>query len=268
MRHTDVRGEDVENPVSALREKPAADKGIILVSVLSPALLVAALIHSVEPGETLVGRPGEAFASSTRAQAAFVDTAGENSGTPLFSRRSFDSNRQRALTSTEFGWEGPDLLLPHGEQTRVVHFRFEAVEIDGEILQLDSTEIVSAENRIEYRRSPLTEWYERRRNGWEQGFTIARAPAGNSLSIEMRITTTPVGSDDDAAIFHYPGAIARDADGNPIPVRVRGRGSSLALAVDVSGARYPLIVLPVVFYENERKSLLGVSGTDRSGAGH
>lgn len=269
MRHAGAREEGNEDPVPAVQERPAADKGTILVSVLSPALLVAALFHSSGPREASVVRPGGGYAPSTNEESASLDAAGEDFGIPSVSRTflSLDFGTERVLYSTEFGWEGPDLLLRHGERTRVVHFRFEAVEIDGEILQLESTEIVSAANRIEYHRGPLTEWYQRRRSGWEQGFTIARAPAGNTLRIEMKITTTPAGPDDDVGTFRYPGAAARDADGNPIPVRLVSRSSSMALIADVSRVRYPLVVFPASFYEHERRLPSGGSNTDRSGRG-
>ena len=254
MRKSGVREHDVEYPASELQGKRGPDKGVILVSILSPGLLVAALLHSMEVREPSMMRSVGTVASSAHAPPALVNADRTESVTRPIPRSSSalgnGANRARSLErpySTEFGWEGPDLFARDGERTLVAHFRFETAEIDGEILDLDPTEIVSAANRIEYRREPLTEWYEKHPGGWEQGFTIARAPAGNVLRLEIAIRTTGPGMGNVSAYFFRPGAAAWDADGNVLPVRVDAGSSSLALTVDVSGARYPLIVFPMMF---------------------
>jgi len=48
---------------------------------------------------------------------------------------------------------------------------------EGDVRPLPSAEPVAEKGRVEYRRGPVTEWYENRPGGLEQGFTIAERRA-------------------------------------------------------------------------------------------
>lgn len=116
-------------------------------------------------------------------------------------------------------------------------------------------------NRVEYRRGDLTEWYVNGSQGLEQGFTLAARPGtardGDPLVIALAVTSglRPTQKINDGAILfesghgvvlRYAGLKALDARAHTIPSRLEVRGSEIRLIVEDQGARYPLVVDPVV----------------------
>jgi len=117
------------------------------------------------------------------------------------------------------------------------------------------------QNRVEYRRGPLTEWYANGPVGLEQGFTIAAPPGkrtGKPLTITLGLSgdltalmdgsTTGLTLSDRSGrtILRYAGLTARDADGKDLRASVEVHGDALLLQVEDANARYPLIVDPLI----------------------
>jgi len=116
-----------------------------------------------------------------------------------------------------------------------------------------------AENRLEYQRGELTEWYVNQADGLEQGFTFARRPAGagegEPLVIALALTGgfKPVlAPEGDAVIFEseagevsrYKGLRAWDARGREVASRLDVRDQEIRLLVNDRDAEYPLVVDP------------------------
>jgi hypothetical protein len=117
-------------------------------------------------------------------------------------------------------------------------------------------------NRIEYQRGPLTEWYENGPVGLEQGFTFNRSPGranGQPLTVTLQLSgdlaaslnqqgTTLTLSKKDARNpeLRYAGLTAYDANGRELQAWLELKGSELRLRVRDTGARYPVVVDPVV----------------------
>ena len=138
----------------------------------------------------------------------------------------------------------------------------------GESLQpLPAVDPVAHDNRIEYARGPLNEWYLNGPFGLEQGFTLATPPAvmtRGPLTLALRqggdlqakvgpggrelVLSSPEGE----AVLHYTGLLAQDTDGRELRAwlesraGVKGRPTLLLLRLDDHGARYPLTVDPFV----------------------
>jgi hypothetical protein len=138
----------------------------------------------------------------------------------------------------------------------------------GDVLQpLPAVDPISRDNRIEYSRGPLTEWYLNGPFGLEQGFTLAKPPAvmtGGPLTLALSqvgdlqavvgaggrelVLSAATGE----AVLGYAGLVAYDADGRELRAwletraGVNGRAPLLLLRLDDHAARYPLTVDPFV----------------------
>lgn len=112
-------------------------------------------------------------------------------------------------------------------------------------------------NRVSYRRDGLVEWYANGPFGLEQGFTMARRPAGTgtvSLQLLLSGTVRPQLTAPGALVLRgrggrrvlYTGLSAFDARGRPLPAGFALRGRRVTIRVDDTGAVYPLRVDPVI----------------------
>jgi RHS repeat-associated protein len=115
-------------------------------------------------------------------------------------------------------------------------------------------------NRVVYAHPGLSEWYSNGPLGLEQGFTIARAPAGPqagpltlslALSGSLRPTVVDGGrglrfSGSDGSVLRYDGLVVTDARGRALHSWIGLSGGGLLLRVDARGARYPLRIDPFI----------------------
>jgi hypothetical protein len=115
-------------------------------------------------------------------------------------------------------------------------------------------------NRVTYARVGLSEWYLNGPLGLEQGFTIAKAPAGDakapltlsmSLSGNARESLAADGqrlalSRADSEPLRYTGLTAMDVRGRTLRGWLELSAGRLLLRVDARGARYPLQIDPFI----------------------
>jgi hypothetical protein len=131
------------------------------------------------------------------------------------------------------------------------------------------------DNRVVYSRAGLQEWYANGPLGLEQGFTLARAPAGHpggALTLSMTlsgnahaslasgaqsITLSHAG----ARTLRYGDLRATDATGRVLPSWLQLRAGRLLVLVDTSRARYPLRIDPL-FQQGEK-----LTGSEEVGGG-
>ncbi len=133
-------------------------------------------------------------------------------------------------------------------------------------------------NRIEYRRSGLTEWYVNGPLGLEQGFTLDRPPAratGEALTLALKlsggVTATPDPQGDGVAletragstVLRYRGLVAWDATGRALPAWWQIAGPEVRLRVDDHAARYPVVIDP--FFQQAK--LTASDGAERDDFG-
>src|SRR5262245_46863441 len=114
------------------------------------------------------------------------------------------------------------------------------------------------DNRVEYRRGPLTEWYVNDERGLEQGFTLASPPPGDGkLVFEIAVHgTLHAEHPEDAIQFadEHGSPIIRYAELKSYDARGRELASSFAptqdlqtvrIEVDATGAVYPVTIDPL-----------------------
>ena len=118
----------------------------------------------------------------------------------------------------------------------------------------------ASENRIEYRRGDLTEWYVNGPLGLEQGFTMARAPGkstGESLKVTLALTGDLEATVDPdrrgltmkkkgVAVLRYAGLAVKDTAGRELPARMEASKGQLSLMVEDQRAIYPITIDPIV----------------------
>ncbi len=116
---------------------------------------------------------------------------------------------------------------------------------------------VRADRVVYLRGDGVREWYAAGQLGVEQGFALARRPAGRSGAVSLELTIAGLrarlrGSGVEflarsgQVALRYGGMVALDARGRRLPAWLSLSGSRLALQVADGGARYPLRIDPLV----------------------
>jgi hypothetical protein len=116
-------------------------------------------------------------------------------------------------------------------------------------------------NRVAYERGALTEWYVNGPAGLEQGFTLAAAPGGGHgepltfrlamegnlhAVVEAGAQRLTLARADGTAVLRYGGLMVVDAAGHAIPAWLEATCKEVLLRVADRGARYPLLIDPLV----------------------
>ncbi len=127
----------------------------------------------------------------------------------------------------------------------------------GALLPVEGVTPRSLNNRVEYVRDEVLEWYLNGPLGLEQGFDIAHRPAGSG-ELEVRVslggewTPRQVGdriefTDSSGRVrASYSDLFAIDATGAVLPARLELDGSELDLVVQDAAARYPVRIDPLI----------------------
>jgi hypothetical protein len=120
-------------------------------------------------------------------------------------------------------------------------------------------------NRVDYRHGSVDEWWANGPLGLEEGFDLARRPAGTGdLTLALAVSGALSLRDGVVAIgdgLSYTGLRAEDATGRSLEARFALQQGRLLIQVDDVGARYPLKIDPFV----QRATLTssdGVSGDE------
>jgi uncharacterized protein YegL len=117
-----------------------------------------------------------------------------------------------------------------------------------------------SDNRVEYRRGALIEWYVNDSRGLEQGFTLLTPPSPDAsapLILELSLSgslipslsanaqaiefVTPGG----VTVLHYDHLAAHDAAGRALPARMSLTPRAVQLVIEARNAVYPLTIDPL-----------------------
>jgi FG-GAP repeat len=115
-------------------------------------------------------------------------------------------------------------------------------------------------NRVRYTRAGVSEWYANGPLGIEQGFTVARRPAGDraqpltlSLSLSTAGARASLTAGGRAVVFgsgasslRYSQLSAIDARGHALGTHLALDGDHLLLRIDTRGARFPVRIDPLI----------------------
>ena len=154
---------------------------------------------------------------------------------------------------TRFDQKGIELFPSDPEASWSVKMRLEA--LDGERLPVAKVERHGT--KLSYLRGRVTEWYDNRSKGLEQGFTITTPSTKTPEKVELSLTietTLKVEQKGDALIFkdskgderlRYAKLHAYDATHKALPSRMILEGRTLTLQVETRGVRWPVTVDPL-----------------------
>lgn len=132
--------------------------------------------------------------------------------------------------------------------------------LPGKIGPVQAAEAVASGQRLEYRRGAVTEWYENRPEGLEQGFSLAQPPEAGASTIELVLSVNGnlkacLDADGRGAqlrdqagqtVLAYRDLSVADAQGKALPARLALAGSDLTIRVDVAAAAWPIVVDPLI----------------------
>lgn len=109
-------------------------------------------------------------------------------------------------------------------------------------------------NRVAYTGEGLQEWWRALPIGYEQGFTIDRAPSGSGpimLEIEFSVAPTMEHGTLRWGAIRYGKLYVTDARGRVLPARLSAHGRMVRLSFDAAGARFPVTVDPLVWVQSQ-----------------
>lgn len=172
----------------------------------------------------------------------------------------FTAVNQRNQLVLAFDGQGVEVAPSAAEPGWRWGLRLEGYGSPRRIEPVEKAEVAANGRRLEYRRGPVTEWYENRDVGVEQGFTLARPPRSGGSAIELRLGThggldVVLGKDGKSAEFRdasgrrvldYRDLSVVDARGKALPSRLKQDGGQLTIAVDTRGAAWPVVVDPLI----------------------
>ena len=129
---------------------------------------------------------------------------------------------------------------------------------------------VASANRATYARGPVSEWWANGPLGLEQGFDIARRPAGSGpLTLSLAVTAS-VRLDHGTVLLpgglRYAGLSATDAGGRSLRAWLQVHKGRILVLVNDRGAHYPLQIDPFV-EQAELSPTDGVGSLRHIGAG-
>ncbi len=172
---------------------------------------------------------------------------------------SFAATNRRHQMRARFEKEGAR-IVPTGEDSGSweLGWTLRAYGYEGSTRTPMAGQPSASDNRVEYRRGPLVEWYVNDERGLEQGFDLAEPPEGEKngeLVIELELTgslTPRIGEagsihfvdPEGRTVLRYDGLVAWDATGRHLPSEMAVHAGRLTLRIDDRNAVYPITIDP------------------------
>jgi hypothetical protein len=169
----------------------------------------------------------------------------------------FLAHNQRQGLTASFGAHGATVSTSGGERASIA---LQWIGLGSALHRVARAQPLARGNRVEYRRSGATEWFANGPAGVEQGFTIARQPAGTTngeltlaLGVSGTLTVRPgaagglvlVGAGG-RAMLRYGDLSVTDATGRTLPAHMTVRRGQVSISVAARRARYPVTVDPLI----------------------
>ena len=201
-----------------------------------------------------------AFSSHNAGSASVQKEADQAAGQPAYWLETFGPGQYQGKNAAQrltFEFDPLEARLTHSRDT--FGLRLTGYGYGDRLRKPLEANLAGADNRLEYRRGQLTEWYENRPDGLEQGFTFAERPgtarAGEPLVITLQVTGNlqpALSTQGDAVLlrsegndgFRYGGLRSWDARGREVASRLEVRDHQIRLIVEDRDAAYPLVVDP------------------------
>jgi hypothetical protein len=173
------------------------------------------------------------------------------------SPRGFLARNPRQRLTASFGGAGATVTTREGAHARIA---LQGIGFGAALRPVAPARPRANENRVEYRRGAATEWFANGPAGVEQGFTIARQPAGaadGALTLALDVSGTLAARRGAAgglvlsgaggkAVLRYGDLSVSDASGRSLPAHMTVVHGRVLISIDARRARYPLTVDPVL----------------------
>jgi len=219
---------------------------------------------------------GEALAAARHAVEK-IDPADPNSRDAQF----FAANPKQQLRAW-FSNSGVELAsgvpTPDGVEPWNVALRLRAVGRTGDLTHIAGGHAASVGSRVEvlHQEGGVTQWFENRKEGLEQGFVLTEQPRGAAGEVLVLLDVTGnlhaealegpdsvrFVDDTGAQVVHYTALKAWDAAGRVLPARMDVRAPGLlALVVSDAGASYPVTIDPMFANVEARLTQKSVTGS-------
>ncbi len=158
---------------------------------------------------------------------------------------------------------GPDVAFAlHGDAVRFRQVTLSLSRWDGRVAPVLAARSSADQRAVLERSGGVTEWYQERPRGLEQGFEAQTPPSGDRLAFELALSgarAEPAGDGKLAltdatgkVVAYYGEAAAHDARGASLPVHLEARGDSIAVHVDVRGAAWPVSIDPLIWIAQQK----------------
>jgi hypothetical protein len=168
----------------------------------------------------------------------------------------FSFNNMRQGLTAQFGRNG--VLVRAGDGR--LGLALTSYGHGGRLIPLASALPRAGANHVNYGRGTVSEWYANGPLGLEQGFTLRTPPAGQgtgpltlALKLSGNLQPSLAGGSDlwlrssgGAPALRYSGLSASDASGRSLRAWLELNGREVLLHVADAGARYPLVVDPMI----------------------
>jgi len=237
---------------------------LIYLSVFSPPLS-AADMQQIAPSEVPEGLPAEAWQSIQQQirQASYHPEPQGDSG-------DYVATNQQQQFQLQFAKNGK-VQVQNANQALSLHLSAYGYGDDLQAVP-DAQAPVAKNNRLEYRRGDLVEWYINRENGVEQGFTLEKPPTSNSfakqgneplrLILNLNTQLIPVLSADAQSlvfknadgqvVFNYDKLHVFDAKQQVMPAYFElTETNTVQIVVADARAVYPLVIDPLITSSQE-----------------
>jgi hypothetical protein len=165
-------------------------------------------------------------------------------------------NARQGLTAS-FGERGVTVIAHDGAHARIA---LQAIGFGSALHPAGLAQPLAHANRVEYRRGAASEWFANGPAGVEQGFTIAREPAGAAdglltlaLGVSGTLAARPeadggvmLAGSNGKAMLRYNDLSVSDESGRSLPAHMTIAHGHVLISVDARGAHYPIRVDPLV----------------------
>ena len=173
-------------------------------------------------------------------------------------------------------------LRSYGYGRRMLTAGAGTMRVDGNRIEIDRRLATQSNptNTDQGSSDEIVEWYQNRKDGLEQGFTLTAPPGqrheGTPLRVRLTVTgeVRPVLVDSEKALeliggngehwLRYDHLMATDASGRELQARFQADGKQISLLIDDTNAVYPLRIDPL-FTQTKKLTASDAAADDRFG---
>jgi hypothetical protein len=225
----------------------------VAIAIALVCVALGAIVHQGLPAGISPAASGVRFQAASRAGLASLPLAAQGPVSAALGRdqaayriAGLVARNPAQRLSARFGRSG--VAITAGSARFAVAMR--AYGREGTLRALAPVSPVASADRVSYARGALREWWANGPLGLEQGFDIARRPAGSgALTLSLAVSGS-VRIDYGTVLLpgglRYAGLQATDARGRSLRAWLQVRGGRVLVRVDDRGARYPVRIDPIV----------------------